>query len=240
MGQRVCYVGAGDAGALADELADAEGMADALDQGAARVLTIRPGRGVGAVFDPVAQLERYAAATEDAVAEGFTGLRLAVDVTPLLRGHAQLDDVARHEHLLDRYVAANPVAAMCALDGAELSAPVIERLACVHPTVSPGTTRFRLHATERSDCVAALGGELDLATTKLFELALGWADLQPVRGELAIEASDLDFIDHRHLILLAAYAGKRAANAVLRTHREGAARIVEVLRLRNVRVEPLS
>lgn len=238
LGQRVCYTAVGGVDALAEELSDVDGMAEALEHGAAQVRPINPAR--SAAFEPGSLVEACVADTEEALAEGFTGMRVAADVTPLVHGHHDPCAFARYEHTLDRYMVTSPFSMMCAFDGAQLGEPVIELLACMHPMASPEITRFRLYAGERPDCAAALGGELDLATVDLFERALRSADLRPSGTDLAFDASDLDFIDHRHLMLLATYAGERGARAVLRTRREGLTRVIEILKLRNVHVEPLA
>ena len=64
------------------------------------------------------------------------------------------------------------------------------------------------------------------------------AALQPAAGELVIDATYLDFIDHRSMIALADYARSLATTIVLRTDLPGPARIIEILDFPTMRVEP--
>ncbi|WP_173062263.1 MEDS domain-containing protein [Phytohabitans houttuyneae] len=68
----------------------------------------------GVPVTPHAQVTAYRAFTEAAVADGFTGLRVVAEATPLVRTAAQLDAFLRYEHLVDRYMSEHPMAAMCA------------------------------------------------------------------------------------------------------------------------------
>jgi hypothetical protein len=100
----------------------------------------------GTVVDPAAQVQLYAAATAEALDAGFTGLRVAAEVTQLVRTPAQLDAFARYEHLVDRYMATHPMSAMCSYDRGELGDDVIAQLACMHPCAHAGAAPFHLHA----------------------------------------------------------------------------------------------
>lgn len=194
----------------------------------------------GAAVDPIAQVRTFASAVEDALAAGFTGLRFAAEMTPLVRTPEQLDAVARCEHLVDRYMTSHPLSALCAYNRAELGQETIAQLACLHPTVSSDTVPFRLHASANG-VAAVLSGELDSTSHDVFTTALRWADLRPTGGELVIDATKLEFIDHRSLLTLAAHARDCAATAVLQTGftlTNNAARMIEVLDLNDeVRTE---
>ncbi len=228
----------GDVEKLVDDLKDLDGLDWALRRGAAQVKSldaIYPGR---TVIKPAAQVQVYAAATEDARAAGFTGLRVAAEATPLVRTPRQLDAFARYEHLIDRYMASQPFSAMCAYHRGELGEETVAQLACLHPHTNSGTTEFWLHAS--SHAAVSLDGELDLATVDLFCLALERAELRPIGGELVIDATGLTFIDHRNLLALAAYARRSGAVAMLKTNWPGSARLIELLGVEDVRVEPLA
>jgi hypothetical protein len=62
--------------------------------------------------------------------------------------------------------------------------------------------------------------------------------LQPNGGELVIDAVDLTYIDHRALLMLADHSRRAHATVVLQTAWPGAAPLVELLDLTEVRVEP--
>lgn len=188
----------------------------------------------GAVIDPARGAEAYAAATRRALADGYAGLRVAAEVTPLVRTPAQLDAFARYEHVVDRYMRTHPFGALCGFDRAELGAAVIEELACLHPQ---SDAPFRLYATPPALADAGLAGDLDEATRDLFARALERAELRPATGDLMIDAAGLAFIDHNSLLELDAYARRRGVTAVLRTRLFSPGHLAELLGLTALRVE---
>jgi anti-anti-sigma regulatory factor len=234
-GQRVCYVASGDTVQWSEYLRDLDKPNGARRKGAAQVLRLREVY-TDEVVEPARQMQTYAAATEDALAAGFTGLRVAVDVTPLVRTSEQLDAFARWELLADQNMIYRPFSALCGYNRAELGQEVITQLACLHPTVNGAPPQFQLHASTDS-AAASLSGELDHASYELFKLALRRADLRPTGGELVIDATKLTFVDHWSLLALATHAQEYQATAVLRTGRRAPARIIEILDLQSIRVE---
>lgn len=231
-GQRVWYVGPAD-----------DGVHAALPEAARAAVEVVPfgtRYPVGAVVDPEVQVRAYAAATDAAVAAGFTGLRVATDATPLVGTDAQLDAFARYEHLVDRYMTGRPFSAMCAYNRARLGDGAVAELATMHAVSGPETTPFRLHASSEPGCAAVIAGELDLFGAHLLELALDRADLRPVDGELVLDARNLTFVDHTRLVGLIDHARGRGATLVLRTAQRVPRRLVEVLRLDGVRIEAAS
>ncbi|MCM0674861.1 MEDS domain-containing protein [Micromonospora phytophila] len=236
-GERVWYVTPRPPESVAEELRDVAGFADALRRGAAEVITLGGTYSCGAVVDPGAQVAAYAAATEAALAAGYTGLRVAAEATDLVRTPEQLDAFARYEHRIDRYMRTRPFSAMCAYHRPELGDRTVAELACMHPESNVEDGLFRLYATAPDDGHAALVGELDMTNHELFRTALDRADLHPSNGELVLRATDLRFVDHRALAHLHEYARRRGATAVLRTSHSAAARLAALLDLPGIRVE---
>lgn len=237
LGHQVRYIGTGDVHALREELAGVEALEAALRDGTVQVASLDDAYPAGGVIDPAEQVRAYAAATEQAVAAGFAGLRVVADCTALVRGQEQRAAFARYEHLVDRYMSTHPFSAMCAYDVNQLPVAAIAQVACMHPSTNANGTSFRLHATDRAGCAAALGGELDMVCLDLFTQALDRADLQPAGGKLVIDATELTFIDHNCLLQLAAHARRHDAVLVLRTQWPGAGRLVRTLSLPDVQVE---
>lgn len=235
-GQRVWYLGGCDTAAWWEELRDLPDAHGAGRPGAVRVESLSEWNANGAAVDPVGQVRVFAAGMQDALAAGFTGLRLVAESTRRLRTPEQLDAWACCELLADRYMMTLPFSALCAYNRAELGEETIAQVACLHPTVNGDSAPFRLYSARGA--AASLSGELDVTSHALFATALRRADLRPVDGELVIDAAGLEFIDHRSLITLARHARSCHATAVLRTGlATSAARIVEILGLTDVRVE---
>jgi anti-anti-sigma regulatory factor len=235
-GERVWLAAPGTPGSLTHRLGGLPGLADALRSGAARMVPVDDAYRREEVIDPETQVRHYAAATADALADGYTGFRVAAEATSLVRTPAQRDAFTRYEHLIDRYMRVNPMSAICAYDRRELGEPAIAELACLHPETNADVL-FRLHAADPDEGAVALAGELDPSNHRLFATALDRADPQPVDGRLVVDGTDLRFIDHRCLIHLGEHARHRGVTAVLRTTRTSAARLVELLDLPDVRVE---
>jgi anti-anti-sigma regulatory factor len=191
---------------------------------------------LGVPVEPAAQVRAYVAATAEALAAGYTGLRVVAEATPLVATPEQRSAFARFEHLVDRYMTANPFSALCAYDRTRLEADAVAEVACMHPASSPGASPFRLHAAPA--VAAAVAGEVDRFSEQLFAEALDRAALPVVDGEIVIDASRLDFVDHRGILVLAALARRERATVVLRTNRTMPRKLVRLLGIDDVRVEP--
>jgi anti-anti-sigma regulatory factor len=234
-GLRVWYVAADPEDGVAEQV---PGFDDARRRGAARVLSVSTAHPAG-VIDPAALVATYARATADALAAGYAGLRVATDVTPLVRSAGQVDAVARYEHLIDAYMVANPFTALCAYDRRQVDRWDLAQLACLHPEANDDSTPFRLHACRPEVGAVALAGEVDLAANELFPLALERVQPAVRDGRVVVDATDLTFIDHRGLLALGAYARDRGAVAVLRTPSSVTGRVIDMLGLSDVRTEPV-
>jgi anti-anti-sigma regulatory factor len=237
LGERVCYLTSGDVDAVLADLCGVDWLATALRDGSAQVASLEAIHPAGAVADPATRVGAYARATEEAVTAGYTGLRVAVEATALVRTPAQLAAVTRYEHLIDRYLAGSPFSALCAFNRAELGEETIEHLACLHRTSNTPGPGFRLHAGSTPDCAAEMAGELDVTNRKLFAQVV--PQIEPPPGaDLVVDASGLTFIDHYSLRQLADHAQRHGAHLVMRTSWPGVARIVTALNLPHVRIEP--
>lgn len=236
-GQRVLYVGPATPDALLADLRGNPVLTEALAYGTATVADVTATYPGGVAVDPFTQAAAYAEATEQAVTDGFTGFRVAADATSLVRTPAQAETFARYEHLVDRYTAHRPFAAMCAYDRAELGDELVADLACMHSAASRGATGFRLSGTARPGCVAAVGGEIDLVEAAGWRRALDRADLHPVIGdEILLDATELTFIDHHGLVALADAGFDRGAPVVLLDGPRAAGRVIELLDIPHVTV----
>jgi anti-anti-sigma regulatory factor len=238
MDQRVHYIAPGDPQRLAEDLCHLDGLTEALQRGAAQLISLESAYPVGTVIEPDAQIHAYAAATQQALAAGFTGLRVATEVTSLVLTPGQLDAFARYEYQVDRYMSSWPFSAMCAYDRGQLGEAATAQLACLHPTTNSAAPGFRLHAS--TGAAASLAGELDQCNVTLFDLALQRANLRPTGGELLIDAAEVTFMDHRSLILLAEHAQRVGTTVVLQIGWRGAVRLARLLGLDGLRVEPLA
>jgi hypothetical protein len=236
-GQRVYYMARGDTGQMIDDLAPVVGLDAALASGRARVTSVDAIYSTGTVVDPVEQVAIYADATEAALADGYTGLRVAVDATDLVRTPEQLDAFARYEHLADRYMTRRPFSAMCGYDSREISATSMAELACMHPVTTWGAAPFRLHPAAEAELSAVLSGELDHTTRALFAGALRRADFPLACDGVVVDGRALDFADHRSLVDFANHLSERGTPGVLRAVANGPVHtLIRLLSLPGLRV----
>ncbi len=228
-GQRAWYVGAPE-----------DGVHTALTAprpGAVELVPFDAHYAAGSHLAPHEQVEAYATATADAIAAGFTGLRVATDVTPLVDTPARLDATARYEHLADHLMVRAPLSGMCGYDRTVLGADALAQLASMHPATTTSATPFRLHAGTTPGCAATIAGELDVESAELLDLALNRAELRSVDGELVLDAAELHFIDLARLTTLAEHARHLGARLVLRSDQQVLHRLVRLVDWDDVRIE---
>jgi anti-anti-sigma regulatory factor len=235
LGLRVVYVGPGGYDDLVDDLSDLRGADAEIRRGALQVVPLADYYRSGQVVIPHDQVRTYAAATEQALTDGFAGLRVAAQVTPLVRTPEQVAAFARYEHLVDRYMTAHPFSAMCGYHLAELTPVAAAELACMHPVATEGAVMFRLYGSDAAD--AALSGEVDRSVHEVFEAALRRIDTGPPGEPVVIDARRLDFIDHHGLTMLRDRGRDAGAEVVLRNAGPGPVRLAELLALDGITVE---
>jgi ABC-type transporter Mla MlaB component len=203
LGQRLLYVGAGGVPKLRRDLEDLPGVEELLGEGVLRIMPLESIYEVGQPIDAMAQLTMYAAAVETALQDGYRGLRVAAEVTPLVVDAELWPDHTRWESVADRYMAKNPMAALCCYDRRALPDQILADIACVHRTSNapPETTPFRLYAGREG---LSLAGEVDCfsadALGRLLQLA------SPPHGDLMLELDELEFIDHHGVLALVEHA----------------------------------
>nr|WP_296071296.1 MEDS domain-containing protein [uncultured Actinoplanes sp.] len=232
-GERVWFVPGRRPGTTADWL---RGVAAAARPGAVRITSVEDAYVGEAAVDPAGQVAFYRAETEDALAAGFTGLRVVADVTRMIRTDLQREAFARYEYVIGRYMRTAPMRAVCAYDRLELGDGAVAELACLHEVSQAAGVTFQLHPGATT-AAAVLDGELDMSVEDLFSRALRHTDLAAADGEVTVDADGLRFIDHRSLLALQRYAEDSRMTAVLRTRLDTTARLADLLELSNVRVE---
>jgi hypothetical protein len=148
-GERLMYIAA-DPGPAA-----AAGLRNALGADAVRVASIAEVYGSSAIVDAAAQHATFAAALADARAEGYSGIRVAADNTPLVADDRRMAAWVRWEIAADRFMSENPVTGLCAFDSGKVDVNRLRHLAMLHP-LSPAdhpVPQFRLFADDGNLCV---------------------------------------------------------------------------------------
>ena len=151
------------------------------------------------VTDPGAQAAAYVALTGDAVAAGYTGLRVAADATLLVTDADAREAFVRYEHLIDRAMVEVPFTAMCGYDRSRLTPEAVNELASVHPHRPSGSSTFALF---NGDCGLLLTGDVDAAVDPIFAASVDRV-IDTIDGDtIDIDCSRLDFLDSRGLQVL--------------------------------------
>lgn len=185
-------------------VADLRGLGDVDELIDSTTLVVETTGGVytpGGTFDISEQVRRYRRLTEQALADGYTGLRVAADATAMVATRQARRQFVRYELAVDQLMARVPMSAMCAYDKTVLGSGAGD-LCAVHPSddapieLAPA---FRL-------CFGTdglrLSGEIDLFNAELFQLALD-AATRCTEDDVRIDTAEVRFIDARGIVTLA-------------------------------------
>ena len=192
LGQRLMFVGGPEAEAMVRE---ADPMRSLVQAGTLQVApfdAIYPG---GRRMANVDQLAMYEGATDQALADGFTGLRVLAEVTSLASPDGAWQDQVAWESYADRYMATRPLAALCCFDRRRVPAEAMAALGCAHPVTDRRLQHlapFRVYAQQDA---MALAGEVDaFSSTQLSDLLE--LTIPDTEDEVVLDLEGLDFIDH--------------------------------------------
>lgn len=197
------YVGAGSVEKLRRDVEGLPEVDDLLGAGRLRIMPLENVYDVGAPIDPTAQLTMFSANTSAALVDGYTGLRVVAQVTPLLLDPALWPSHTHWESVADRYMAKNPMAALCCYDRRALPDEILRDLACVHRSSNgpASLAPFRVFAGREGLCLA---GEVDSFCSEDLRRLLRAAT--PPTGDLVLELDELEFIDPHGLLAVEDHA----------------------------------
>jgi MEDS: MEthanogen/methylotroph, DcmR Sensory domain len=162
LGEKLMYVAADP------DPADVAGLAspDAL-----QIASIAEVYGSSGIVDAPSQQATFTVALVHALAEGYTGIRVAADNTPLVTGEARLQAWTQWEIVADRFMSQNPVTGLCAFDREKVDVDRLRHLATLHP-LSPAddpVPQFRMFADAGDLWIE---GEIDTFAVSQLRLAL--------------------------------------------------------------------
>lgn len=207
-GQRIAYVGSEPVAEQRERLAPLGDVGAMIDKGMLQLFELPDLYEVGEPVDERAQLATYAAATDSALADGYTGLRVAAQVTDLVAEPHTREAHIRWESVADRFMSVRPLAALCGYRRTTLPEPLVSDLAAVHPAtnIPPATLPFHFFS-EAGDLV--LAGEIDTFSAedldRVLELACHPGD------EISLDLAQLEFIDHHGLEVLTTHVQRLTA-----------------------------
>src|SRR3954465_9488769 len=116
LGQRLLYVGDRDAEGLRGDLAELSDRDALIEAGWLTVVPLDEVHEVGAPADTAERLRAYDVLVDDALADGYRGLRVMAEVTRLLADAVGAAAHARWEAVADSYMEDRPLSALCGYD----------------------------------------------------------------------------------------------------------------------------
>ena len=217
LGQRIAFM-ADEPVAEQQERLDALGDVGKLtDRGALLFFNLRDLYPKGRAVDFDAQVALFSAATDASVADGYTGLRVAADVTDLVADPETRDAHLRWESFADRALSTKPMTVLCGYRRDLLSPQLLHDLASLHPAANVDVEAVPFHLFGQ-DGDLALAGEVDQLSSEALDRALGFAHGTEEMPRLNLEA--LDFIDHSGLEILARHTQDPTAGGKRAVHNE--------------------
>lgn len=218
-GERLLVVGEGMIDTLDRETLPFGGTAGLVATGALEILDLTEVSDGAGRFTPEQRLAFYDEATRKAREDGFTGLRVAAEVTALAADPATRPALVHLERLADDFVArGSGLTALCAYR-ADLCPEALQEVAAVHPLVHgpDGVPSFHVFHDENR---VVLTGSVDTFSAR--QLARVLAASPAARAGTVLDLGRLEFVDVAGCRVLAAWAG----GLPLPVRVEGAASIV--------------
>ncbi len=236
-GQWIEYVGSSGTAALRAELAEADGIGPALEAGAIAVSSVEDFYALhpdSTTVDPHAAVKARIAATEQALAAGYTGFRAVVDATAMVASAQQRAAFVQFEHLIDQTMSTQPVTALCGYNLTELGSTAVAELACLHPLTNLDTP-FQLYA--QPDGSLALAGAIDRHCVDLFTHALSHASELTSGRTMVIDGQYLTSLEPARVLDLNRLAREHDRYIVLRSAPPATTQLIQQLQPSHLRSE---
>jgi ABC-type transporter Mla MlaB component len=205
-GDRLLWVGDGAEDRLrrsSGPLADVDGLAA---RGALSVLSVAEGYAAAGPLTPDRQLAFYDAATRRAIGDGYRGLRVVAEITPLAADEAQRAQLLSWEHLADDFVAQGPgFSALCAYRRDLLPDDAVADVVALHPLAHAdgASTAFRVWFDEGA---LRLAGDVDASGAGRLSRLLSTTHLD-VRV-VTLDLAGIAFIDLAGVRAISSWAGE--------------------------------
>ena len=182
------------------ETAVVDGLEDTVTGRPVQVASLAEVYGPSGVVDPEGQRATFAGVLNEALAAGYSGIRVAADNTPLVMTRERLDAWMRWESVADRFMSENPVTGLCAFDRHRVDVDQLRHLATLHPLVSASTPtpQFRLYAYDEGVWVEGL-----LDTFAIGQIAHALGEL-PAKTPLVVDLANVTVASDRVFTSLAA------------------------------------
>jgi hypothetical protein len=174
-----------------------------LDRGQLEVADTVEVYGANGSFSASAQLATFEGVLADALATGYSGIRVVADNTPLVSGsEAGFRRWLEWEQVTDRFQARSNVTGICYFDRGAISEERRLDLASLHPVRVANGAEPPFSFFVDGDAVT-ITGTLDAWSADQFARIL---DTSPEMRELVVDLSQAEFVDHRAVLALSSIA----------------------------------
>jgi hypothetical protein len=112
------------------------GLERAWDSGSLRVASTADVYGSSRIVDAWHQRATFATVLAEALAGGYTGIRVAADNTSLVSTPERCEAWLRWENVADRFMSENPVTGLCAFDRELVEVDTLRHVTMLHPLSS--------------------------------------------------------------------------------------------------------
>jgi hypothetical protein len=182
-----------------DLLSDIGATDRLLDNGQLEVADVGDVYGSSGSFSAADQLATFEGVLADALEQGYAGIRVVADNTPLVSGD---DDGFRRwlawEQVTDRFQSQSNVTGICYFDRGALSDDRQSDLASLHPVRATSSVEPSFSFFVDGDAVSVTGS-LDAWSADQFRRII---DTSPDELALVLDLSHAEFVDHRALLAL--------------------------------------
>jgi hypothetical protein len=142
-----------------------------VESGVLEITPVAAVYGESGMVDAAEQRATFAATLAEALAQGYTGIRVAADNTPLVTDGDRLAAWIAWETVADRFMSEHAVTGLCAFDREQVAVDTLRHLATLHPLCSTDepVPQFRLIS---EDGRLHLRGEVNAFAVENLSLAL--------------------------------------------------------------------
>ncbi len=128
--------------------------------------------GASGIVDAAAQRATFRGVLDQALADGYTGIRVAADNTPLVQTPERFKAWMHWELVADEFMSANRVTGLCGFDRTAVNVDTLRHLVTLHPLSSAAAPvpQFRLFVDTAGLC---LEGDIDDIAVGYLHRALG-------------------------------------------------------------------
>jgi MEDS: MEthanogen/methylotroph, DcmR Sensory domain len=144
---------------------------EALPPGTLTAATVAEVYGESGIVDAAKQRATFAQVLGEALATGYSGIRVAADNTALVIDRERIEAWVRWEIVADHFMSQNPVTGLCAFDKTRIDVATLRHLATLHPVWPAESDQppFRLFS---NDSALWLEGEVNSFALGQARLAL--------------------------------------------------------------------